>query len=213
MFSLLGLWERHLQWVHRIYLFRVLFVSCSFPGHAWGMFPWNREQCFTLHQPAQQQSIPPCLICSQEPFSDHVMGSFFSILPSSHFRQHCYRYIHYHGIKKKKKFKYHADENKYLILLDKIENFLHQIVPLELWLVQNLLRLSVPVVILQHFHIIFHIFFLLDKKYDIICSQSENKMWLYLLHVSQRARHWKPNLLWPHESAVVVYLLKNACLA
>lgn len=102
MFSLLGLWERHLQWVHRIYLFRVLFVSCSFPGHAWGMFPWNREQCSTLHQPAQQQSIPPCLICSQEPFSDHVMGSFFSILPSSHFRQHCYRYTHYHGIKKKR---------------------------------------------------------------------------------------------------------------
>lgn len=35
---------------------------------------------------------------------------------------------------------------------------------LELQLAQNPLLLSVPVVILQHFHIIFCIFFLLDKK-------------------------------------------------
>lgn len=35
--------------VHRICLFRVLFVSCSFPGHAHRLFPWNREWSFTLH--------------------------------------------------------------------------------------------------------------------------------------------------------------------
>lgn len=63
------LWERHLQTVHRIYLFRGLFVSCSFPGHAQRMFPWNREWWFALPQPVQQLPVPPCQISSQQSFS------------------------------------------------------------------------------------------------------------------------------------------------